>query len=74
MNRKTHQELSDDPAEYPRSVKFRARRAILNAIKKAKITDGTYKPNSFICKFPRNKALKNLLDTDFLRTKAVVKN
>jgi len=68
MSKKTHQtdeHLSDDLTDYPRSVRFKARRAILNAMKKAEITDGTSKPNSFICKFPRNKTLKNWLDKDF---------
>ncbi len=38
----------------PLSVRFVARRAILNAITQAKITDGTYKPQKIICQIPNN--------------------
>lgn len=34
------------------SARFTAQRAILNAIKQAKITDGTYKPEKIICRIP----------------------
>jgi hypothetical protein len=43
--------LEDIP---PLSVRFAARRAILNAITQAKITDRTYKPQKIFCKIQNN--------------------
>ena len=34
------------------SARFKATRAILNAVTQAKITDGTYKPEKIICRIP----------------------
>ncbi|WP_062306841.1 hypothetical protein [Polynucleobacter sinensis] len=39
---------------FPLSVKFSARRALLNAEVQAKITDGTYKSKIIICRFPKD--------------------
>ncbi len=43
--------LEDIP---PLSVRFAARRAILNAITQAKITDGTYEPQKIFCRIKNN--------------------
>ena len=40
--------------DYSLSIRFKARRAILNAVTQAKITDGTYDPEPFKCTRPRN--------------------
>jgi hypothetical protein len=42
--------LEDIP---PLSVRFAARRAILNAITQAKITDGTYEPQKNFCRIKK---------------------
>lgn len=63
-NQKDHKKAqpSDDLPEDHRLVRFKARRAIINAIKQAKVTDGSFKNNVFICKFPRNHALKHFFN------------
>lgn len=45
---------SEDINGYPLSVRFSARRALLNAEVKAKITDRTYKPEPIICQIPNH--------------------
>ncbi len=57
MNRNNHSLIEDDPEDindYPLSVQFSARRALLNAEVKAKITDGTYKPKLIIYRIPNH--------------------
>lgn len=57
MNRSNGNLLEDGPEDvndYPLSVRFSARRALLNAEVKAKITDGTYKPELIICRIPNH--------------------
>lgn len=46
------------------SAQFSARRAILNAHIKAKITDGTYKPSKIICRFEPSASFSKWLDED----------
>lgn len=55
---------SEDVNDYPLSKRFKARRAILNAITQAKITDGTYKPQKIICRFTPSGSLSKWLDQD----------
>ncbi|BEI43326.1 MULTISPECIES: hypothetical protein [unclassified Polynucleobacter] len=43
------------------SARFKATRAILNAITRAKITDGTYKPQKIICRFTPNESVSKWL-------------
>ncbi len=62
QNNLTKSQQSLDHKEYPLQVRFAARRVILNAISKAKITDGSFDSSTFICKFPRNHALKNFFN------------
>lgn len=50
----------EDINDYPLSVQFSARRALLNAKVKAKITDGTYKPKPIICRIPNH-----IIPTDY---------
>lgn len=44
------------------SARFTAQRAILNAIKQAKITDGTYRPQKIICRFTPSESISKLFD------------
>ena len=44
----------EDINDYPLSVQFSARRALLNAEVKAKITAGAYKPKPIICRIPNH--------------------
>jgi hypothetical protein len=46
------------------SARFTAQRAILNAITKAKITDGTYKPQKITCRFTPRASLSKWLDSE----------
>ena len=52
---------SGDLDDYPLSTRFKARRAIVNAITQAKITDGTYDPEAFKCTRPRSGWLADWL-------------
>lgn len=45
-----------DEETFPPSIRFKARRALLMAEVKAKITDGSFKPKAYICRFPENYA------------------
>lgn len=61
--------LTEDDSEHIEDVptltaQFAARRAILNAQMQGKITDGTYRPQKFICKFKPSASLSKLLDED----------
>ena len=47
--------------DYSLSIRFKARRAILNAVTQAKITDGTYNPEPFSCSRPRTGWLADWL-------------
>lgn len=55
---------SKDTNDYPLSTRFKARRAILNAITQAKITDGTYNPEPFKCTRPRSGWLADWLSKE----------
>lgn len=56
--------LEDIP---PLWVEWAASRAILNAQTKAKITDGTYQPRRFVCRFRPRASLSKLLAQDSLK-------
>lgn len=44
------------------SARFKAQRAILNAIAQAKITDGTYRAEKIICRFTPSGSISKLFD------------
>ncbi len=46
------------------SARFKATRAILNAVTQAKITDGTCKPEKIICRFTPSGSFSRWLDQD----------
>ena len=50
--------------DYPLSVRFAARRALLNAQIQAKITESSYKPEPFKCTRPKSGWIADWLDQD----------
>ena len=49
-NDKTNEFNEPDDEEIPRSARFKATRAILNAQTQAKITDGSFQSRMIVCK------------------------
>lgn len=62
-NDKTNEFNESQDVEIPRSARFQATRAILNAQTQAKITDGSFKSRMIICKGLRAPNVFKL-DTD----------
>lgn len=64
MHKNDSLSTQDEPGDlndYPLSVRFATRRALLNADAQAKITEGSYKPGSFRCTRPKSGWLADWL-------------